>query len=168
MQPYKKLEDVVPHEENILILTTSDTCFNYDFSDIVEEIREGIRGDKLLIEEYYHSLSDLSNRDKLIQNSVWVIHWNECLKDDQYPQLGFYLETRSYPNEAEVIICVDGGSATVSKVESEYPHLTVASSKEQLVAYSRGHLNTANPITKGGRKKIKRWNEEVCEDLGVI
>lgn len=164
---YKKPEDAVPHEENLLILTTSGSCYGHDFTDIVEEIRDGIRGDKLLLEEYFHSLSDLADRDTLIQNSVWIIHWNECLKDEPYPGLEFYLRTRSYPNESEVIICVDDGESDTSVIESKYPGVSVADTKQFLVAYALGHLNTANPAHSGGLKKVMEWNHEVCDELGV-
>lgn len=164
---YKTPEDAVPHEENLLILTTSGSCYGHDFTDIVQEIRNGIHGDKLLIEEYFHSLSELADRDTLIQNSVWVIHWNECLENQPYPELKFYLSTRSYPNESEVILCVDDGAAEASVIESRYPGVSVASTKEYLVAYARGHLNTANPAHYGGLRKIMEWNNEVCDILGV-
>lgn len=164
---YKNPEDAVPHEENLLILTTSGSCFGHDFTDIVEEIRDGIRGDKLLIEEYFHSLSDLADRDTLIQNSVWIIHWSECLEDKPYPHLEFYLRTRTYPNESEVIICVDDGAVDISVIESKYPGVSVASTKQYLVAYACGHLNTANPDHLGGLKKVMEWNHEVCDELGV-
>lgn len=163
---YKKPEDAVPHEENLLILTTSGSCYGHDFTDIVDEIREGIRGDKLLIEEYFHSLSELVDRDTLIQNSVWIIHWNECLEDEPYPYLEFYLRTRSYPNESEVIVCVDETVDTAA-IESKYPGVSIASTKQYLVAYTRGHLNTANPDHPGGLKKVMEWNHEVCDELGV-
>lgn len=163
---YYEPKDAVPHEENLLILSSSGSCYGHDFTDIVEEIREGIRGDKLLIEEYFHSLDDLKNRDKLIQNSVWIIHWEECLEAGPYPSLTQYLETRSYPNEAEIIICVDGQQKK-DKVESKYPRVAVAPSKEFLVPYALGYLNSANPVSRGGTQKIMNWNNEVCNDLGV-
>lgn len=165
---YKKEDDAVPHEENILILTSTGKCYSEGFTDLVDEIRGKIRGDKLLIEEYFHSLSDLANHDKLIQNSVWVIHWNECLEDTPYPRLDFYLDSEHYPNEAEVIICVDSGNpSTASAVESKYPAVSVAQRKDVFIAYASAHLNGANPITSGGRKKIMSWNNEVCDELGV-
>lgn len=164
---YKEPEDAVPHEENLLILTTSGRCYGQDFTDIVDEIRDGIHGDKLLIEEYFHSLSDLADRDTLIQNSVWIIDWNECLEDKPYPELDFYLRTRSYPNESEVIICIDDATVEASVIESKYPDVSIASTKQYLVAYALGHLNTANPNHSGGRKKVMEWNHEVCDELGV-
>ncbi len=164
---YNDPEDAVPHEENLLILSTSGNCYGDDFTEIVEDIRDGIRGDKLLLEEYFHSLSDLADRDTLIQNSVWIIHWNECLKDEPYPNLEFYLQTRSYPNESEIIICVDDEVSDPSVIESKYPSVSVATSKQYLVAYARGHLNTANPTHPGGLKMVMKWNQEVCDELGV-
>lgn len=164
---YKKAEDAVPHEENLLILTTSGSCYGYDFTDIVDEIRNGIRGDKLLVEECFHSLSELADRDTLIQNSVWIIHWKECLEDEPYPNLEFYLRTRSFPNESEVIICVDDTAVDTSDVQSKYPGVSAAATKQYLVAYACGHLNTANPNHPGGLKKIMEWNHEVCDELGV-
>lgn len=163
---YNDPQDAVPHEENLLILTTSGGCYGHDFTDIVQEIRNGIRGDKLLIQEYFHSLDDLANRDRLIQNSVWIIHWHECLENEPYPHLMHYLETRSYPNEGEVLLCVNGPDKA-AKVGSRYPGVSVASSKEFLVAYAQGHLNTANPACSGGTKKVIEWNNEVCDELGV-
>lgn len=164
---YQNPEDAVPHEENLLILTTSGSCYGHDFIDIVEEIRDGIRGDKLLVEEYFHSLSNLADHDTLIQNSVWIIHWNECLEDQPYQDLEFYLRTRTYPNESEVIICVDDGTVDASVIESKYPGVSVAPTRQYLVAYACGHLNTANPNHPGGLKKVIEWNHEVCDELGV-
>jgi hypothetical protein len=163
---YNNSNDAVPHEENLLILTRSGRCYGHDFTDIVQDIRSGIQGDKLLIQEYFHSLDDLANRDKLIQNSVWIIHWQECLEDEPYPYLKHYLDTRDYPNEGEIVLCVDG-PAKAEKVESRYPRVAVAPSKQFLVAYAQGHLNTANPACPGGTNKVIAWNNEVCDDLGV-
>ncbi|WP_312911376.1 hypothetical protein [Natronosalvus caseinilyticus] len=163
---YKIPEDAVPHEENLLILTTSGKCYGHDFTDIVREIRDGIQGDKLLVEEYFHSLSELADRDTLIQNSVWIIHWDECLQNEPYPELKFYLDTRSYPNESEIILCIDD-APEASSIESKYPGVSVAPTKEYLVAYAHGHLNTANPAHPGGLKKVMEWNNDVCDTLEV-
>ena len=163
---YNSPKDAVPHEENLLILTKSGGCYGQDFTDIVQDIRDGIQGDKLLIQEYFHSLDNLVDRDKLIQNSVWIIHWQECLESEPYPHLKHYLDTRSYPNEGEIILCVNG-SDKAETIGSRYPRVSVAPSKEFLVAYAQGHLNTANPACSGGTKKVIEWNNEVCDELGV-
>jgi hypothetical protein len=163
---YNSTDDAVPHEENLLILTTSNRCYGREYPDIVQEIRDGIRGDKLLIEEYFHSLDDLENWEKLIRNSVWIINWQECMENEDLPCLKFYLDTKRYPNEAEVILCVNGNEKA-KEVRSSYPKVTVAKSKEALVSYAKGHLNTANPISQGGIKKVMEWNNEVCDELGV-
>jgi len=162
------LEATSPHEQYLLILSESGSCFGSDFSDLAYEIKDRIDGDKLTVQEYYHPLEDVTNSSRLIQNSVWLIHWEECLERDDYPCLDSFLDPSMFPNYGEVIICTeDGGLAEAKEIERNYKRTSVAYSRDTLFACARIHFSDINPEHTSGKEKVKAWNNEVCERLGI-
>jgi len=173
---YKDLSDTVPHEEYVLCICETDEYAGHPFTAIVNDVRSNIRGDKLTIQDLYPSLEELDDLDRLKQNSVWVVHVDDCLAPEdektlfkeEYLEFQVALKTRSYPDEAAVFLCVDDVTPTQrSKIKDTFRSLTIADNKELLVGMLSGHFGEANPISKRGQEKILRWNNEVCDDLGV-
>jgi len=173
---YNNLSDTVPHEEYVLCVCESNEYAGRRFTRIINDVRSNIRGDKLTIQDLYPSVDELKNPDRLKQNSVWVVHIDDCIAPEQenslfkqeYLKLQIQLETHSYPDEAAVFLCVDDiAPSQRSKVRDRFRSLTIADSKELLVGILTGHFSEANPISKRGQEKILRWNNEVCDDLGV-
>lgn len=165
---YESLDETSPHEEYLLILSESGRCFGSDFSDLANEINDRIDGDELTVQEYFHPLDDVTNSNRLIQNSVWLIHWEECLEGDNYPSLDAFLDPSMFPNYAEAIICLeDGGLEKAKKIERIYKRTSVAYSRDTLFAYARSHFAHINPTYTSGKQKVKSWNNEVCARLGI-
>lgn len=165
---YDSLDAASPHEQYLLILSESRTCFGTDFTDLAHEIKDRIDGDELTVQEKFHPLEEMDNSSRLIQNSVWLIHWEECLQDEKYPRLDSYLDPSMFPNYAEAIICTEkGGYEKAKAIEREYKRTTVAYSKDTLFACARIHFSEFNPAHKRGKERVKSWNNEICERLGI-
>lgn len=165
---YDNLDAASPHEQYLLILSESETCFGSDYSEIAREIKDRINGDQLTVHEYFHPLEDVANSSRLIQNSVWLIHWEECLKSQEYPCLDSFLDPSMFPNYAEAIICTEeGGYEKAKEIEREYKGISIAYSKETLVSFAKIHFSDFNPAYTSGKERVKSWNNEVCERLGI-
>lgn len=165
---YKNLDAVSPHEQYLLILSESGRCFGSDFSDLAVEIKEQIDGDELTVQEYFHPLEDVTNSSRLLQNSVWLIHWEECLEGESYSCLDSFLDPSMFPNYAEAIICTeDGGYEKAKEIEREYKRTSVAYSKDTLFACAKIHFSDFNPTYTSGKERVKSWNNEICERLGI-
>lgn len=165
---YESLADTSPHEEYLLILSEGGECFGSDFTELAYEIKDRIDGDELTVQEYFHPLEDVTNSTRLIQNSVWLIHWEECLDGDDYPCLDSFLDPSMFPNYAEAIICTEeGGREEAKEIERKYKRTSVAYSKDTLFACARIHFAHINPTFTSGKHKVKSWNNEVCARLGI-
>lgn len=165
---YESLAETSPHEEYLLVLSESGSCFGSDFSELADEIKGRIGGDELTVQEYFHPLEDVTNSARLIQNSVWLIHWEECLENNDYPCLDSFLDPCMFPNHAEAIICTEeGGLQEAKEIERKYKRTTVAYSKDTLFASARIHFADINPAHTRGKEKVKAWNNEVCGRLGI-
>lgn len=173
---YNSLSDTVPHEEYILCVCESGKYAGHPFTRIIDDVRSVIPGDKLTVQDLYPSAEELKDLNRIKQNSVWVINVDDCLAGEngdtlfkrEYLKLQMHLETRDYPNEAGIFLCVDDVSASqLGRVKSKFPPLTIANSKELLVGILCGHFSEANPMSTRGKEKILRWNNEVCDDLGI-
>lgn len=176
MDRYDDLSATVPHEEYIVCITESSDYDGCEFRDIVSEIKKGIRGDKLSLEELYSSTEKVNDYHKLIQNSVWILHVDSCLSPSdsgplfkhKYLELQSFLSTRRYPDDAGVFLCVDNVSMDrKTKVEQKFPELSIAENKDILVGMILGHFAEANPVSTRGQEKILNWNNDVCDTLGV-
>lgn len=165
---YESLDEASPHEEYLLVLSESGSCFGSDFSELAHEIKDRIGGDALTVQEYFHPLEDVTNSTRLIQNSVWLIHWDECLANGDYPCLDSFLDPGMFPNYAEAIICIeDGGLQKAKEIERQYKRTTVAYSRDTLFASAKIHFADIDPTHTSGKKKVKDWNNEVCGRLGI-
>lgn len=161
---YECLEDTSPHDQFLLILSESSSCFGYDYSDIAEEIKDGVTGNELSVYKYCHPLKDIDETSRLIQNSIWLIHWEECLKDGDYPHLDVMLDRSMFPVYTEAIICTeDGGREKVKEIENEYKGISVVHSRDTLLSAAKIRLTDINPIVRSGREKLKNWNNEIWD-----
>lgn len=165
---YDDLSDTRPHEQNLLILSEGETCFDSKFVDLANEIQDRIHGDELTVQENFYPLEDMDNISRLIQNSVWLIHWEECLENEEYPCLDVSLDQAMFPTYAEAIICIDdGGYEKAKQVEQEYRGCSVAYSRDTLFSCAKAHFTDFNPKYRRGREHIKSWNNEVCGRLEI-
>jgi hypothetical protein len=165
---YDNLSDTSPHEQYLLILSESETCFGSEYTALASEIQDRIDGDELTIQEYFHPLEDVTNSSRLIQNSVWLIHWDECLKNQDYPCLDSFLDQSMFPNYTEAIICIEnGGYQKAKEIERKYRGISVAYSKDTLFSCAKIHFSDFNPTYTSGKERVKSWNNEICERLGI-
>ena len=165
---YNDLEDTTPHEEYLLILSKSDACYGTKYSTIASNIENRIDGDDLTIQEYFHPLNKIDNTNRLIQNSVWIVHWEECLENDNYQSLDALLDNALFPNNAQAIICTEKGDREkANQIEKDYPGMDAAHSEVSLYSMAQIHFGHMNPCHTPGKKRVKAWNNEICRKLGI-
>jgi hypothetical protein len=167
MKRYKKLSDAVPHETNVLVVSGTDRVFGDSFESLFDEVRRGLLCDKLYVEENYYDLADLGDHASLIQHAVWVVHQSVLLGRNAHVE--YYLETGFYPDETQVILCVDADRDTEQAVRQQYgDRFPILTDRDQLQNYLLGSLNAINPCTLSGLEYIYRWNNAVCDALGEL
>lgn len=161
---YDSLDETYPHDQFLLILSKSSSCFGSDFSELTQEIKNGVKGSRLSVYKYRHPLNDVSNTNRLIQNSVWIVHWEDCLEKEDYPALEVALDRSMFPEYGEAIICIEGGGRKkVEEVENKYRGAFVVHSKDTLLNAAKMRLSDINPSYHSGREKLKKWNNEIWE-----
>lgn len=173
---YNDLADTVPHEEYVLFITESQAYDGCKFNNLISEVKDKIRGDKLTIQEIFPNAEKANDYTNIIQNSVWVLHLDDCVATadskqvfrEDYLELQVHLKTQRYPDDAGVFFCMEDIPREMSsKVGQTFPELTIAESKDQLVGMLLGHFADANPVSKRGQETILSWNNDVCDKLGV-
>lgn len=171
IERYDNPEDAIPYETTVLVLTETDTAFEADFTDIFDEVRERTACDKHLVEEHYKSLDDIPSYDRIIQYNLWVIH-HSCLIVDGTEPLMSYLRSEAIPDETQVVVVLDTDDDTLSEdyqdsVEDEYSQrLTVLSTRDAVVCYLLGHLQTASPCSSAGLDYLLSWNNKISDNVG--
>ena len=162
---YGSLNETTPHEQYLLILSEGSKCFGSDFADLTCEINDRVRGSELTVCMYRHPLSDVrDSTSRLIQNSVWLIHWEECLENEDYPSLDVILDRSMFPEYAEAIICTEkGGRQEAKQIENQYKGASAVHSKDSLYSAAQTRFADINPLHTRGKKKIKNWNNEVWD-----
>lgn len=161
---YESLDDTSPHDQFLLILSESSRCFGSDFSDLSEEIKDNVVGSELSVYKCRHPLDDIDETSRLIQNSVWLIHWEDCLKDGNYPSLDTMLDRSMFPVYGEAIICTEnGGREKGREIKNAYKGTSVVHSKDTLLSAAKMRLTDINPIHRSGREKLKNWNNEIWD-----
>lgn len=171
MRRYDDPGDTIPHETNILVLSEDRGCYGDPFETHFDAVRARITCDKLMIEEYYHDLSDLSDRERLVQHGIWVID-HDCLLRDAYAELDHYLDTESYPDSTAVVICIDPNTvddldARENALREEYEDATIVTDATSFRGVLVGFLAAVNPCSPSGREYILRWNNEIADDLDI-
>jgi hypothetical protein len=167
MRRYLELSDAIPHESNVLVVTATHDVFGDTFEEIFDEVRAGLLCDKQFLEEHYYDLGDLGDHDSLIQHSVWILHQSVLLGRNAHVE--YYLETGFYPDETQVVLCVDADPDTVAAVQEKYGgRFPIVTDRGDLVAYVMGYMNAVNPCTLAGLEYIFKWNNEVCDTLGKL
>lgn len=168
MKRYEEHSDAIPHEVNVLVLSESEECFGESFGRLLDAIRSRLSCETLLVQEFYHDLEDLSNRERLARHGVWLVH-HDCVDPSTYPHLHHYLETSSFPDGTAVVICADGDEVDVPALRERYgAQVAMATEREALLGYLHGFFEAVNPCSQPGLEYILRWNQGVCDDLEVV
>jgi hypothetical protein len=167
MKRYTDVTDAIPHESNVLVVSGTEEIYGEDFEEIFDDIRSDALCDRHYVEDHYYDLTELSDHESLIQHAVWVVHQSVLLGRNAH--IEYYLDTQRFPDETQVLICLDGDPDAHRAVERKwgdtYPIIT---ERTQLHHYLLGYLNAVNPCNLAGLEYIVRWNNEVCDSLGTL
>lgn len=168
---YENPEDAIPYETTVLVLSQTDSCFDAEISALFDETRSRLACDKHHVEEHYKSLEEMPEYDRIIQFNVWLIHHSCLLVEGTDPILS-YLRSEAIPDETQVAIVLDTDDERLSEnvresIEEEYSNrVTVLSSREAVIHYLLGHLQTASPCSSAGLDYLVSWNNKVSEYVG--
>lgn len=175
-------KDQFTHEENLVYISETADCYDGDFRELAEEIKDGINGQRLTLQEHHHSTQRLHEDAVLIRNSLWIIHYSCLVERDSHQLLHFYLcSDTTIPKSTQILVCVDGDCSEMNicddldldensdrydiqkELNKTYDDRIVAAVKyEALKERALGYLNTANPhCGPAGVNAIKGWKEAV-------
>lgn len=165
------IDDVWPHEETILAVTETGTCFGRSIDKVMSEIvenshvLEGGRHSNNGLSAYHECLeiNDLDNSLELAPNSLLVV-------EDSCIEKGFksFLDGTSLPAATWIAIYVDSGIQEERKEElkEKIPRsIDVATNQTDLLTIGDHYFRTICPTCSGdaARSYILRWSQAVYQ-----
>lgn len=169
MDEPKDIQSVWPHNEMVLFLVDSDTCFGESVDDIMEEVLdcehindEGHHIDNdLSADAQQLSRSKINQDEEIVPHSLILAHCDLIINT----KMQDYLKGTTIPSGTEVVAIIDESEyenpeGELKKIQRSFE---TASSKEEIIEEAERYFKTICPKCKG--RPARSWVFEWCKGV---